>query len=76
MVSLAQNKMRYYHFNSKKDKNRQFLKNWRPLTLLNTDYKIVAKALANRILVAIPEIINEDKMVILKKDSLLVIFLN
>ena len=29
----------------KKDKNRLYLKNWRPITLLNTDYKIIAKAL-------------------------------
>ena len=33
----------------KKDKNLESLKNWRPLTLLNTDYKIATKAIANRI---------------------------
>ena len=30
----------------KKDKNLEFLKNWRPITLLNTDYKIATKAIA------------------------------
>ena len=31
----------------KKDKDRLLLKNWRPVTLPNTDYKILAKALAS-----------------------------
>lgn len=34
----------------KPEKNLLFLPNWRPLTLLTIDYKILAKALANRIL--------------------------
>ena len=29
----------------KKDKDRLYLKNWRPITVLNVDYKILAKAL-------------------------------
>ena len=33
----------------KKDKHFDNLKNWRPLTLLNTDYKIATKSIANRI---------------------------
>ena len=45
----------------KKDKNRIFLKNWRPITLLNSDYKILAKALANRLCTFLPDIISEDQ---------------
>ena len=45
----------------KKDKNRLFLKNWRPLTLLNVDYKILAKLLSNRLCKVLPHIINEDQ---------------
>ena len=45
----------------KKDKNRLYLKNWRPLTLLNTDYKILAKALANRLTEYLPFLIEDDQ---------------
>lgn len=38
----------------KKDANPHFIKNWRPLTLLNCDYKIDTKAISNRIKSAIP----------------------
>ncbi len=46
----------------KKEKNR--LKNWRPITLLNVDYKFLAKSLANRLCKVLPHIINEDKAII------------
>ena len=37
------------------------LNNWRPLTLLNTDYKIIARCLAERIKPILPKIINTDQ---------------
>ena len=45
----------------KKDKDRELLKNWRPLSLLNTDYKIIAKCIANRIKKVLPNIIHSDQ---------------
>ena len=39
----------------KKDAELYYIKNWRPITLLNTDYKVAAKALANRIKYAAKE---------------------
>ena len=38
-----------------------FIKNWRPLTLLNCDYKLAAKAIANRLKVFLPNLINNDQ---------------
>ena len=41
-------------------------KNWRAITLLNCDYKIVAKSIANRIKKVLPKIINNDQTGFLK----------
>ena len=38
------------------------LKNWRPITLLNTDYKIAAKVLASRLKRVISKIVNSDQV--------------
>ncbi len=45
----------------KKYKDRLFLKNWRPISLLNTDYKIIAKILASRMKKVLHLIIDEDQ---------------
>jgi hypothetical protein len=45
----------------KKEKDARFLKNWRPLSILNTDYKILAKILAMRLQDVLPDIINQDQ---------------
>ena len=42
------------------------LKNWRPITLLNTDYKIASSALANRMKHVLPKIIHENQKGFLK----------
>jgi hypothetical protein len=51
----------------KKDKDPRLLKNWRPISLLNTDYKIITKILANRIKKVLPTVINPDQVAYLKK---------
>ena len=43
----------------KKDKNPCFLKNWRPISLLNTDYKILAQIFSLRLQKILPNIISE-----------------
>ena len=50
----------------KKDAEPNLIKNWRPISLLNCDYKIAAKAIANRFKQVIPNIINYDQTGFLK----------
>ena len=45
----------------KPDKDHLELKNWRPITLLNTDYKILSKVLAQRMEMVIDGLIGEDQ---------------
>ena len=51
----------------KKDLPRNELKNWRPLSLTNVDYKIVAKVIASRLKSVVPSIVNEDQCGYVKK---------
>lgn len=46
--------------------DRENLNNWRPITLTNTDYKLLAKILAVRLSLVIPRLINEDQVGYLK----------
>ena len=47
---------------AKKDTDRQFLKNWRPISLLNTDYKIAASVLVLRTKTVLPSQIHSDQI--------------
>ena len=50
----------------KGDKPREFLKNWRPISLLTTDYKIITSVLANRMRTVLNKIINPNQKGFLK----------
>lgn len=45
----------------KKNKNLEHLKNWRPVSLLNNDYKIATKAIASRMEKVLPKIIHASQ---------------
>ena len=45
----------------KKNRALYYIKNWRPITLLNCDYKIATKAIATRIRNVLPNIISSDR---------------
>lgn len=45
----------------KKSKDITVLSNWRPITLLNSDFKIFSKALANRIQLGIKDVVEPDQ---------------
>ncbi len=45
----------------KKGKDLLKLKNWRPLTLLNQDYKLASKAIASRIKAHLEKLISSDQ---------------
>ena len=50
----------------KRDKDLLLVKNWRPISLLNVDYKLIAKCIATRIKTVLPSIIHEDQSRFLK----------
>ena len=45
----------------KENKNRHFLKNWRPITLLNTVYKIASGSITNRVKKVMNKLISTDQ---------------
>ena len=54
----------------KKGKDLRFIKNMRPISLLNTDYKLIEKTLANRLKPALSELMNEDQKGFLQQRSI------
>ena len=46
----------------KEGKDLRYLRHWRPVRILNTDYKILTKALANRLQKVLPKLINPDQV--------------
>ena len=50
----------------KKDKDRLLLKNWRPVSLLSTDYKLITKMLAMKLSSVLSDLIHHDQTAYIK----------
>lgn len=50
----------------KPNKDVRFLKNWRPISLLNTDYKILTKLLAIRLQKVVHKVVKDDQVAYIK----------
>ena len=46
---------------SKGDKPKEYIKNWKPISLLNVVFKIGSSCIANRLKKVLPSHINEDQ---------------
>ena len=49
-----------------KDKDKRYLSNWRPISLINVDVKIGSKAIAKRLETALPGIIHYNQCAYVK----------
>ena len=54
----------------KKGKDQRFLKNWRPISLINVDAKVASKSLALRVRKVLNSLIHSDQTAYLKIDTL------
>ena len=45
----------------KKDKDKRLIQNWRPISLLNVDAKIISKALSKRLKNVLPSLISDNQ---------------
>ena len=54
----------------KKGKDRRFIKNWRPISLINVDVKIAFKAIASRLEQILPDLIHPNQNGFIKGRSI------
>jgi len=45
----------------KRGKDKRFIQNWRPISLINYDAKLLSKAMAERLKLVLPSLINHDQ---------------
>ena len=50
----------------KKDKDKRYIENWRPISLLNIDTKILSKSIATRLIPVLPSVISSDQTAYVK----------
>ena len=50
----------------KKDRDKRYIKNWRPISLLNVDTKILSKAISNKLKTVLPTLISSQQTAYVK----------
>ena len=65
-MSVTQKQGLIVTIHPKPDKARYYLKNWRPITLLTVDYKIVSAVIAERLKKILPKVISPSQKGYLK----------
>ena len=65
-LSNSQRKAVIRLIEKKSNKDKRYIENWRPISLLNVDYKIGSKALATRLEKVLPDIINQNQCAYVK----------
>ena len=51
----------------KKDRGKKLIKNWKPISLLNVDTKLISKVLAERLKNVLPSLISSDQTAYVKR---------
>ena len=60
-LSISQRKGIFTLIHKGKDLNKDEIKNWRPISLMNVDYKILTRVLAKRLQNVVSEIVHENQ---------------
>ena len=50
----------------KKDRDKRYIKNWRPISLLNIDTKVLFKAISNKLKTILPTLISSQETAYVK----------
>ena len=50
----------------RKDRGKRFIQNWRPISLLNVDFKIISKALSEKLKKVLPDLISSQQTAYVK----------
>ena len=50
----------------KKDRDKRFIQNWRPISLLNVDLKVISKALSEKLKKVLPDLISSQQTAYVK----------
>ena len=58
----------------KKGKDRRFIKNWRPISLINVDVKLAFKAIARRLEQILPDLIHPNQNGFIREDQYKMVF--